>query len=116
MCECEMYKMWADMECQYLTEDTKVRVCLSMVPGGKKETGKDSIPERIVLLAIKLFFAYSVAYFVYPWAIQSAYNERGYEAYGGEYILVLAVFMFAYKMISLFFKYFRREKAWKRKK
>ena len=76
----------------------------------------DSIPEKIVLCIIKMFFSYSVAYFVSPWAIQAAYNERGYEACGGEYILIFASFIFAYESISLFFKYFRREKSWKKKK
>lgn len=80
------------------------------------KAGKDSIPEKIVLLMITLFISYSAAYFTSLLMIQIAYNERGYEAYGGEYILILLVFIVTYYTISLFFKYFRRGKAWKKEK
>lgn len=66
--------------------------------------------EKAALLAIKAFFSYSVAYFVSLWAMDAAYAERGYEAYGGEYILILWSFMLAYKALSLFFGNFRRKK------
>ena len=96
---------------QYLTNDSEVRIYLS---AERKE--EDSIPERIVIFTLKIFFAYSVSYFSSLLIIPFAYQERGYKAYGGEYILLLAIFIAAYKIISIFFKYFRREKTWKRGK
>ncbi len=111
MSEIQMYTMQTDMEHQHLTEDSKVRVYLSTMREKGEEKKKDSMPEKIVLLMIKVFFSYSIAYFVSPWAVWIAYRERGYEAYGGEYILIFVAFIGAYYAISIFFKYFRREKA-----
>lgn len=113
MCECKVYKMRIGMECQCLTEDTERWVCVPGVQDGEGEAGKDSIPEKVALMVIKLFISYSAAYFVSLWAIPAAYNERGYEAYGGEYLLILAAFVTAYKATSLFFKNFRRKKRGK---
>lgn len=76
----------------------------------KSNAPSDSLFEKAVLFILKLFVAYSVSYFVSMWAIQEAYTERGYKAFGGEYILILTVFILAYKGIGIFFKYFRREK------
>lgn len=111
MSEYKVYKMDNNLEWYYITKGAEVH--LFMAPARNKAI-KDSIFERIVLLIIKMFFAYSVSYFVSIWAIQEAYNERGYKAYGGEYILIMAAFGLAYGLISNFFKYFRREKKWEK--
>lgn len=100
------------MRClKYLTKDSEVHIYLST-----KRKEADSVPERIVIFTLKMFFAYSVSYFSSLLIIPFAYQQRGYKAYGGEYILLFAIFIAAYKIISIFFKYFRREKTWKRGK
>ena len=81
----------------------------------KNETEKVYIAEKIELFIIKLFFSCLAACIASPWIIQAAYNERGYKAYGGEYILIFAVHIASYYVISLFL-YFRRKKLWKRKR
>ncbi|RKI90472.1 hypothetical protein D7V94_13675 [Parablautia intestinalis] len=83
-------------------------MCDSKINDGKAKMKKDSIPEIIILFMIKTFFSFSAAYFVSLWVMQIAYEERGYKAYGGEYILILIAFVATYYNISLFFKYFRR--------
>lgn len=48
-------------------------------------------------------FALAVTYAAGKWAVQYAYIERGYEAVGGEYIFILAVYWVAYKLIQFVF-------------
>ena len=99
-----------NVEYHYVTRASGVGVYLISIP-----ELKDSIPEKIAVLIIKLFCSYSVAYFASLWLVQSAFMKRGYEAYGGEYILVVLIFLFSYYMIHTFFKYFRRTKIWTNK-
>lgn len=101
---------FSNLEYQYWTEGSVTQIYLLAVREEKDITTKDSVLDRVVLLVIKIFFSYSVAYFVSLWAIKAAYEQRGYEAYGGEYILILAAFVIAYETLSLFFKNFRRKK------
>jgi hypothetical protein len=96
--------MSTDVEHQYLTEDSKVRIYLSVVRGQEKET----IAEKVVVTALKLFYSLAITYFVGKWAIAAAYAERGYKAYGGEYLLILFTFVAFYYIIGKFFKNFRR--------
>jgi len=44
-----------------------------------------------------------VTYVAGKWAVQYAYIERGYEAVGGEYIFILAVYWAAYRFIRFVF-------------
>ena len=55
---------------------------------------------RAVATAAYVLF---VTYFMGKCAIYSAYLERGYMAYGGEYLLILVMAWVAYKVISNFF-------------
>ena len=98
---------YSNLEYQYLIEGSVTRIYLLAVREEKDITVKDSV--------IKIFFSYSVAYFVSLWAIKAAYEQREYEAYGGEYILILAAFVIAYETLSLFFKNFRKKKTWRNK-
>lgn len=52
--------------------------------------------------AIVIVYVLSVTYMVGKWAIHYAYLERGYDAVGGEYILIPTVAMAAYEAISIF--------------
>lgn len=45
----------------------------------------------------------AVTYTVGKWAVHAAYLERGYEAMGGEYLLILLASMAAYKVIHYIF-------------
>lgn len=101
MRECEVYRLWVDMECQYLTKDSEVRIYLSKVQTEKKQK---SFTKKVVEVALELFFSYSVAFFVGKWAIEFAYQERGYEAVGGEYLLIIMTYMFSFWLIRKFFE------------
>lgn len=106
------YKLKNEMKGDFITKDSEARLYLLLI---QDEPAKDRVYESIILFIIKMFFAFSVSYFTAIWAIQEAYNERGYEAYGGEYLLIIAVFIFAYKAINIFFKHFRRGQSGKKR-
>lgn len=65
---------------KYLTEDGKVKVYLMVE--------HESALDRIVRIALELFYSFAVSYFFGTWAIDYAYEERGYFAIGGEYLLI----------------------------
>lgn len=104
MHDSKVRRMSVDMECEYLTEDSKVRVYLSPVRGEKKET----VVEKAVVIALELFYSLAVTYFIGSWAIAAAYAERDYKAYGGEYLLIIFVFGLSFHFIRKFFENFRR--------
>ncbi|MDD2979578.1 MAG: hypothetical protein PHN80_06345 [Hespellia sp.] len=108
MCECKVHELSEDLEHQCVTEDSKVRLYLSAMRSEKKKRRKPTILERAMTVALELFYSMAVSYFVGQWAITYAYKERGYEAIGGEYMLICATFLFCLWSISKFFKYYRR--------
>lgn len=59
--------------------------------------------EAAIVFALELFYSLSVTYFVGKRAITYAYAERGYEACGGEYLLVLLCFITSFYGIRNFF-------------
>lgn len=63
-----------------------------------------AILEAVIVFVLELFYSLSVTYFVGRWAIAYAYTERGYEAYGGEYLLILFCFITNFYMIRKFLK------------
>ena len=77
MSESKVYKVQSELEYQYLTEDSKVRVYLSPV---RRETKKDSAAEIITVTIIKLFFSVSAAFFTALFIIPYAYKMH-YKCY-----------------------------------
>lgn len=104
MCDSKVYKLPEDMEYKCVAEDSKIRLYMSAVRSEKKKRRKPTILEKIVTVALKLFYSSTVSYFVGRWAIKTAYMERGYEAVGGEYLLIIATFLFCLWSINKFFK------------
>ncbi len=52
---------------------------------------------------IAVIWTLLVTYAIGKWAFHLAYIERGYEAAGGEYLLILAVYWGAWKAINCLF-------------
>ncbi len=100
MCERKMYRLSAGVECQYLTEDSKVRIYLSEVRSEKKK--RPTTLDKAVMLGLELFYSFSVSYFVGTWAIDYAYKERDYFAIGGEYMLICMTFAICFWAIKSF--------------
>lgn len=101
-----------DVEPKYITEDSEVRVYLSVVYSGREE-GQTAqryrqwkkiqrrkklmeLGQVLVWISIKLLVALSVAAVSGAWAIQKAYEDRGYKAVGGEHLFILFTFIFTY--------------------
>lgn len=57
----------------------------------------------VLLMMLEMYYSLSLTYFVGKWAIAYAYRERGYEAYGGEYLLILLTFFTSFYFINKFF-------------
>lgn len=102
--ERKMYRLSVDVEHQCISEDSKVRIYLSEVRGEAKETAF----EKIMIIILQLFYSGTIAHAVGTWAIAAAYEQRGYKAYGGEYILIAMVFAVSYYFIHKFFEGYRR--------
>lgn len=63
----------------------------------------------VLIILAELFYSLGITYFVAKWAIAYAYSVRGYEAYGGEYILIFIAFGFSFGSIHVFFRSLREE-------
>ena len=63
---------------------------------------------------IEIVYALIVTYAVGKWAIHFAYQERGYDAVGGEYLFILAAYWVAYKTIHYLFDVLEEETYGKR--
>lgn len=68
---------------------------------------KKAAGTALIALA-ELFYSLSITYYVAKWAVAYAYSVRGYEAYGGEYILIIMAFVVSFGSIHIFFRVLRR--------
>lgn len=117
---CKMQIVRLDVEPKYITEDSEVRVYLSVVYGGREESQTAQryrqwkkiqrhkklmeLGHALVRISIKLLAALSVAAISGAWAIQKAYEDRGYKAIGGEYLFILFTFIVTYWIMGYLVK------------
>lgn len=59
--------------------------------------------KQIVRDLLEVGYALAVTFGIGKWAFRYAYLERGYDAVGGEFVLVLIAFCVAYRVIHFFF-------------
>jgi len=85
-------KVWIIMECQCLAEDSKVRK-------SKWQTVRRFI-KKAVPDGFKLFGTIVLTYLYSMWSIEQAFLQRGYKAYGGEYLMIPFVFYGLYKIFG----------------
>lgn len=58
----------------------------------------------LVQLVIRAAIAGTVSWWVHWWAAPAAYTQRGYEAVGGEWVLILFAFAFSFWFVGIFFR------------
>lgn len=58
---------------------------------------------RVVRKWVEIMYAFVIMLAIGKWAIHVAYLERGYEAIGGEYCLILMTYWAAWKTIHYLF-------------
>lgn len=107
MNDSKMYHMSEDMEDQCITEDSKIRLYLSRVRYEKPEHRKETIVEKISAAALAFFYSVFLSYVIGQWVVRSAAEFRGYEAIGGEYILIIVVFMETFRLMWKLLKGYR---------
>lgn len=107
MNDSKVYHMSENMECQYLTEDSKIRIYLSPVRYERPKKRKETAVEKITAGVLALSYSAAVTYIAGQWAVRSAAQFRGYEAAGGEYILTAAVFVGSFRLMLKLLKSYR---------
>lgn len=96
MNDSKVYQMSEDMEYQYLTEDSKIRLYLSPV---RPEKRKKAITKKIMAAAVALPYSAFITYIAGKWMIESAAKFRGYDAIGGEYIVAVIIFAASFRLV-----------------
>lgn len=96
MNDSKVYQMSEDMEYQYLTEDSKIRLYLSPV---RPERRKETLTKKIMAAAVALPYSTFITYIAGKWMIESAAKFRGYDAIGGEYIVAVIIFAASFWLV-----------------
>lgn len=99
-----MCKVLLIVECEYISEDSKGRLYLSQVqevrnPAVRMRSKKASV------IAAKLILAGVLTVPFAAWSIIYAFLQRGYKAYGGEYLFIITVFLAVYWALGKFITY-----------
>lgn len=98
-----MRKMQIIVERKCLTEDSEVKVYLSLVQE-KQWSQIKKVCKTIIFTLARLVAAAVIIIPFGLWFIQYAYFERGYKAYGGEYLLIICGFYIFFKVLGVLLK------------
>lgn len=101
---CKMRKVLLVVECEYISEDSKGRVYLSQVREVRNPAGRIRSKKASVIVA-KLILSGVLTAPPAAWAVIYAFLERGYKAYGGEYLFIIMVFLAVYWALGKFITY-----------
>ena len=96
-----MYKVLLVVECEYISEDSKDRLYLSQV----QEVRNPAVRMRsknASVIAAKLILSGALTAPPAAWSVIYAFLERGYKAYGGEYLFIIMVFLAIYWALGKF--------------
>lgn len=96
-----MHKVLLLVECEYISEDSKGRLYLSQVQKTRNPAAR-LFQKKAAVVAAKLVLSAALTVPVASCAVIAAYLERGYMAYGGEYLFILMVFRAVYWALGKF--------------
>ena len=99
-----MYKVLLVVECEYISENSKDRLYLSQV----QEVRNPAVRMRsknASVIAAKLILSGALTAPPAAWSVIYAFLERGYKAYGGEYLFIIMVFLAIYWALGKFITY-----------
>lgn len=99
MRECKVYKVRLIVERKCIAEDSEVRLYLSPVWECAWIKAK-RILQKAAGVTIKLLAATAITIPFGIYFVNLAYMERGYRAYGGEWLLIMLIFYAAYKLME----------------
>lgn len=100
---CKMSKMWIVLECECSAGDPKVRIYLSGLRESRWPKVKKACQKACIIVA-KILTAAALTFPIAIWSVRSAYLERGYRAYGGEWLLIIMVYLLCYKILGFLLK------------
>lgn len=107
MNDSKVHHVSEDMEDQYLTEDSKIRLYLSLLRYEKPEKRKETVLEKIVVSSLAVAYSIFITYIVGQWLVNSVAKWRGYDAIGGEYILIITIFIICFWIMLKLLKSYR---------
>ena len=94
------YRIRIDARPKYVTEDAQNRVYISLVQVKRKPPNWQPLLDRawqtlvrLLGLTLRLLVSFAIAFGTALVFFHIAYAERGYRAVGGEYLLVIGVFL-----------------------
>ncbi len=98
---CKVHKMLLVVECEYISENSRGRLYLSQVQKIRNPAAR-LFQKKAAVIAAKMILSAALTVPAASCAIIAAYIERGYMAYGGEYLFILMVFRAVYWALGKF--------------
>lgn len=98
---CKVHKMLLVVECEYISENSRGRLYLSQVQKIRNPAAR-LFQKKAAVVAAKLILSVALTVPAASCAVIAAYLERGYMAYGGEYLFILMVFRAVYWALGKF--------------
>lgn len=102
--ERNMCKVLLVVECEYISEGSKGRLYLSQVQEVRNPAARMHSKKASVIMA-KLILSGVLTAPPAAWSVIYAFLERGYKAYGGEYLFIIMVFLAVYWALGKFITY-----------
>ncbi|KAI4450599.1 hypothetical protein C823_005136 [Eubacterium plexicaudatum ASF492] len=99
-----MCKVLLIVECEYISEDSKGRLYLSQVQEVRNPAVRMR-STRASVIAAKLILSGALTAPPAAWSVIYAFLERGYKAYGGEYLFIIMFFLVVYWALGKFITY-----------
>ena len=98
---CKVRRMLFVVECEYISENSRGRLYLSQVQKIRNPAAR-LFQKKAAVIAAKMILSAALTVPAASCAIIAAYIERGYMAYGGEYLFILMVFRAVYWALGKF--------------
>lgn len=101
MRESKMYHLSFALERKRNSKDTKDGLYMPEVRKGFKVK---RFCNKVIFLIFKILVSTAITFPCAIWAIEYAYIERGYKAYGGEYLFIAMVFYITFSLLGVFLR------------
>ncbi len=97
MSDSKMHYLLIILECEHIPKNPEDRVCLSRMQKSLEykrppHKAQKKFFRKALILAFRFLTSTAITFPIAIWAIEYAYIERGYKAYGGEYLFIAMVF------------------------
>lgn len=103
--EGKVCQVWLVMECEYSTEAPEIGLYMPEVWKNECKTAAwrkvRCFLKKAVMFTVRLSGAAALTYLYSMKAIESAFLQRGYAAYGGEYLMIPFAFYAIFKVLGI---------------